>query len=220
VARRRDRVVWWKAFKDERQFDFQPLDFSHRHYLTALGVAREQGANDELVLDEQGLAGYTLPAIPVEGLLIQPVRRESAAGPYTVMGVVSGASRIDPVAAQWLWKQRTRLETDVCGNGIVTRAAWCTHCGRHFEAGARLGELREIRRWCDACKGLRSRHNPQMLPCRARDCDHWFRPVKSNQDYCSAGCEQADRRRRARTAREGASWGRRRTRVTGGAGVR
>ena len=186
--------------KDVRQFDFQPLDFTHRAYLLALGLAREVGEDDVLELDPHGLAAYERPPDATDDLVMQVVTREGNAGAYTVMVAVPGATRLDPVAAQWLWATRTARETDVCGNGVLTAAAWCTHCGHHFEAGVRIGELRTIRRWCDRCKGRRARHNPQLLPCRAMDCDHWFRPAKAQQDYCSAACEQADRRRRRAAA--------------------
>jgi len=178
-----------------------PFNFTHREYLLALGLAHEQEGEEDpqLVFSLSGLASYRPPDPRTDGLVLQPQERMNAmtGHRYTVMAVVPGATRLDPIAAQWLWAHRTALETDPAlpGAGVVTASAWCTHCGRYFEARTALGELRRIRRWCDACQGRSARHRPQAVKCAVPTCDHWFTPAKQGrQKFCTPACEQAARR--------------------------
>jgi hypothetical protein len=70
-------------------------------------------------------------------------------------------TRIDALAAQALWALRAQLEIGY----LLTRHAWCTHCGRHFEDQRRAHHVR-VARWCPAHRNLRSRKLPHRAPVR------------------------------------------------------
>lgn len=158
-----------------------PLNFMHLMNLEALGIIRE--IEDVPHLDPELLAAYKLPAEPVDTLVLQADDTPSA-----IVRVNRAATRIDPVAAQALWRARGLAETE----GILNASAWCTACGRHFIDGrAAHGHVERIAKWCDDCRNTRRRHLPQLRLCAADDCDVWFEPSRQNQMFHTTACKSA-----------------------------
>jgi hypothetical protein len=170
------RPWWWNEFRDDGMRAGMPFTFMQVEHLTALGIVRE--ADDIPMLDGDLLANWAPPAHATAGYVLQStssIVRPSLTG-----------TRIDELAAQALWSRRAELES----GGLLTRHAWCTHWGRHFE-DQRTGHYTQIARWCPEHRNVRARHLPQRRQCVALDCDSWFRPSKGDRIYCSNACRSA-----------------------------
>lgn len=177
---RSQRPWWWHAdASDDGRRDGMPFTFMQVQHLTALGLVRAE--HEKPMLDGDLLANWSRPACATDQYVLE-VTPES---PAMVRASIAG-TRIDELAAQALWTLRAELEAE----GLLTRHAWCTHCGRHFE-DQRSGHHIRIARWCPAHRNVRSRHLPQRRLCAALDCDTWFRPAKGDRIYCSNACRSA-----------------------------
>lgn len=151
MARRRSHRPWWKAYADRGLEYGLPFDFVHARYLTELGVARE---DDDLglVVDSEGLRDYRPPDDATDQLLL------TCPASGRVVRRSERGTRMDPVAASWLWEQRALMEKWRRG-AVLSAQAWCTHCGRHFvDHRAR----RRAARWCSSCRRSRKRHLPAL----------------------------------------------------------
>lgn len=184
-----DRDGWCLTLRwDDARYAERPFNFMHRLYLTGLGVAREDGA--ELVLDAVGLAAYQPPENATDELLLI-----AEGAPSARVSISPTNTRIDPIAARWLWDKRTEHESETW---VLTSSAWCIHCGGYFEdTRARNGSGHRVARWCPACRTKRSRKLPQERQCAAEDCEHWFKPSRQNQQFCTDRCKSAQQRKDA-----------------------
>lgn len=161
-----------------------------RTYLTSLGVAKDDG--DGLVIDAIGLQRYKPPPHATDTLVLTVDDK-----PTAPVRVSPTGTRIDPVAARWLWLERHRVETDSDADaGVLTSSAWCTCCGRYFEDRRAVpGSWRRVARWCLACRRSKKRFQPQLRRCAADDCDVWFQPGRNNARFHAPACKEAQRLR-------------------------
>jgi hypothetical protein len=201
--------------RDRGSREGMPFTFMQQQHLVALGVAKQLGvaekaaqfdqhhvstsfvpivvhvieAEDVIALDSELLATWKPPVGATDAyvLLVED-------HPLAVVKRCPTGTRIDELAAQALWTVRAKWET----GGLLTRHAWCTHCGRHFQ-DRRPGYHEEIVQFCPAHRNTRSKHLPLRRECVAPDCDRWFRPSKGNRIYCGNACRSAAQTGLART---------------------
>lgn len=104
---------------------------------------------------------------------------------------------LPPVAALWLYAQRALVGRpsvlSYLAKGPLTRSAWCTHCGAHFDSG-RVNHWQpgrpDVQRHCPDHVNVRPR--PPLRECAAPDCDAHFAPARANQIFHAARCKSAD----------------------------
>ncbi len=216
MARRRAYRPWWHTRRDARQREGFPFTFMQEQHLVALGVAKQLGvakkapqfdprqfdprhvstsfgpisvevheSEDVIAIDPELLRTWIPPAGATDAYVLAVDDH-----PPAVVKRSPSGTRIDDLAARALWTLRPPLET----GGLLTRHAWCIHCGRHFE-DQRNGHHEQILQFCPAHRNTRSKYLPQR---------RWFRPMRGDRIFCSNPCRSASQ---ARTASRGTVMG-------------
>lgn len=158
-------------------------------------TVRERVHSERLVVDWKALAAYQPPAGAAtdEFTLTFDESAPSSRVQRNPLG-----TRLEPIAAEWLWDQRK--DEDPFERSA---SAWCTACGRYFQDQRVIrGEIgrKPIARWCPSCHDTRKPNRPQLRACAAKDCDHFFEPPRRNNFYCSQRCEKREKYRRTLSA--------------------